>query len=240
MTDAVQKQQQELNDASLRHAVRRGLSAARANMIPGLIIWFIAGMVIVLFHYSETVHGWLEALTQFKNKSDYVFAFFSTAIAGGVIPCTVQGVFKLNPRAWQQLKWVSLFWAFKGIEVNALYMLQAHLFGADHDALTLLIKTAVDQLIYIPLWAVPTMVLGYAWIENGWRAMRASLRQQWFMRHCLPVLLANWGVWVPTVCLIYVLPTPLQLPLQNLVLCLWSLIMTVLAAQRAEAFRGAE
>jgi hypothetical protein len=41
----------------------------------------------------------------------------------------------------------------------------------------------------------------------------------------LPTLIANFGVWVPAVAIIYALPTPLQLPLQNLVLCFFTLLL---------------
>jgi hypothetical protein len=48
---------------------------------------------------------------------------------------------------------------------------------------------------------------------------------QWYRRKVLPVLISNLGVWVPTVCIIYALPTALQLPLQNLVLCFFTLLL---------------
>jgi hypothetical protein len=38
-------------------------------------------------------------------------------------------------------------------------------------------------------------------------------------------LIANMAVWVPAVAVIYALPTPLQLPMQNMVLCFYTLIV---------------
>jgi hypothetical protein len=38
-------------------------------------------------------------------------------------------------------------------------------------------------------------------------------------------MVANMGVWLPAVIIIYALPTPLQLPLQNIVLCFYTLIV---------------
>jgi hypothetical protein len=41
----------------------------------------------------------------------------------------------------------------------------------------------------------------------------------------LPITVANVAVWVPAVVAVYLLPLPLQLPMQNLVLCLWALML---------------
>ncbi len=58
----------------------------------------------------------------------------------------------------------------------------------------------------------------------------ASIRRPgWMMREIVPVLIANLGVWLPTVCIIYTLPTVLQLPLENLVLCFFTLMLAHLA-----------
>jgi hypothetical protein len=43
------------------------------------------------------------------------------------------------------------------------------------------------------------------------------------------MLISNLGVWVPTVCIIYALPSALQLPLFNLVLCFFTLLLAHLA-----------
>ncbi len=218
-------------DSTLRQAVSKGLRAARANIIPGLIIWFLAGMVITLWFTSETFQYYLNQLTTFKNSYNYTFAFISTAIAGGVIPGIVQGIFKLHPQAWRQLKWIALYWGIKGVELNAFYALQAYMFGDDYETSTLVYKTMLDQLIYIPLWGVPGMLVIYTIIECGMTGLRNDLKDSWIKKHLLPILLANWGVWMPTVALIYVLPMPLQLPLQNLILCFWCLIMSFMTAQ---------
>ena len=106
-------------------------------------------------------------------------------------------------------------------------------------------KVAFDQGLYAPLWAVPSMLLLYRWHDHGYRpgALRAGLRGRWWLRHVLPVNLANAGVWIPAVCMIYALPLALQLPMQNLVLCFWSLMIVFLAREgdpEAELVDGIE
>jgi len=95
---------------------------------------------------------------------------------------------------------------------------------------------ALDQFVYCPLFAVPITVLVYAWIEEHYRAapvvtdVRAG---QWYRRRVVPVLISNFGVWIPAVCIIYALPTPLQLPLQNIVLCFFTLLLAHVTAKSA-------
>jgi hypothetical protein len=58
--------------------------------------------------------------------------------------------------------------------------------------------------------------------------------ERWYRRRVLPVMVSNWGVWIPAVSIIYMLPPALQLPLQNLVLCLWALMLIFLTSPRGE------
>ncbi len=226
--------------SNLKQAINKGLTAARANLIPGIVIWLLAAGVIAGWHWSPWFASCLDELSLLKNKSSYLFAFISTAIAGGIIPGVVQGIFRLHPKAWSMLLWVTLFWAIKGLEINAFYELQAYFFGNNNDVTTIVYKTIFDQLIYIPIWAVPSMIIGYAWIERGNQGVVKIIRNNWFKESFLPILLANCSVWTPTVILIYVLPTQLQLPLQNLVLCFWGLIMAFMTAQAADATQADE
>jgi hypothetical protein len=172
----------------------------------------------------------LESVAEFKKTWNYLFAMVSTAIAGGLIPGLVMRAMGDRRPAWgRYLLLITVFWAAKGAEVNFLYETQALVLGEKTDVWTLAIKMFFDQFIYCPIWAVPTMAIGYTLIDSGWAGLRRDWMQgSWYARCVLPILLANWGVWVPTVLLVYSLPTPLQLPVQNLVLCLWALMVSVL------------
>jgi hypothetical protein len=68
----------------------------------------------------------------------------------------------------------------------------------------------------------------YDWTNSHFRgsALVADMRAGgWIRRRVVPVLISNLGVWLPAACIIYALPTPLQLPLQNLVLCFFTLLV---------------
>lgn len=215
-----------------RVALSRGLHAGKVNLKPGIVIWILAGGILASWTFWPAMRQTLEAIADFKARWNYGFAMVSTAIAGGLVPGLVLLALGRSGPGWRmRLVWLILFWAAKGAEVNLLYEMQAQVFGVRVDAGTLVLKMCFDQFVYCTIWAVPTMTIGYRLIDGGWSGLRGDFAGgSWYARRVLPVLLANWGVWIPTVLLVYALPTPLQLPVQNLVLCLWSLMVAVLAA----------
>ena len=127
-----------------------------------------------------------------------------------------------------------LFWGWRSVEVDLFYRLQAHWFGAGADWHTVLAKTAVDQLLYSPLWAVPEIALAFEWKEAGfsWRAARARLDRDFFTTRLPAAVLGNAMVWLPAVIAIYFLPSALQLPVSNLVGSFWVLLMIVLLQRK--------
>lgn len=212
---------------------RAGVAAARANAVPGVVLSVFAVGLLLSYWYLPPVTGALEALAGLKAAWGWPFVVVSTAMFGGVIPWLVQ---RIRPSTgaftpWSHLWFLAIFWGLKGLEIDWLYRLQALWFGHGTDAATLVIKTAVDQGVYCPLWAVPSTVLAYALKDAGLSVARTlrPVRQlgfgRWYVRTVLPVLISNAGVWVPAVLVIYCLPLALQLPVQNLVLCFWSLIL---------------
>jgi len=202
-----------------------GLRAARAHLLPGLGLQAL-GLALVLSYYFW---GWareeLDALMAFKTQVGFAFGIVSTAIFGGLLPWVYlwwDGRYSVP-----QGGWLLLFWGYKGFEVDVLYRLEARWIGAGHQVPTILRKMAFDQFVYGPLWAVPTMLVFYRWLEsNSAPGGRAPPHRLVFaFASTIPLLISNVGVWLPMLALIYALPTPLQLPLQNLVLCFFTLIV---------------
>jgi hypothetical protein len=139
---------------------------------------------------------------------------------------------------WGHLIFFALFWAYRGVEVDFFYRAMAWLVGADNDVGTVARKVVIDQFIYNPLWAAPTGVMLFAWKEAGfrWAPLWADFRaRRWYARRILPALISTWGIWIPAVSCIYALPSSLQIPLFNVVLCFWTLLFSyVMARERAE------
>ena len=97
----------------------------------------------------------------------------------------------------------------------------------------MLAKTAVDQFVYSPIWAVPSLALAYAWKDAGfsWRRLGAQLDREFLVLRLPAAILANMMVWLPAVIAIYFLPSALQLPVSNLVGSFWVLLMIVVLAR---------
>jgi hypothetical protein len=210
-----------------------GLRGARANLLPGIVLQLLAVALVVGYYHLPQVHASLEELTTFRQHSGVTFGIISTALFGGVIPflylwsyATARGE---GPRySWAQGLAITSFWAYKGFEVDLWYRIQARLVGSGHEVSTISIKVVLDQFVYCPLVAVPVTAVVYQLVEShgDFVGLAADIRSGgWFRRKVLPILISNLGVWVPAVAVIYALPTPLQLPLQNIVLCFFTLIV---------------
>ncbi len=217
---------------------RAGLAGARANMLPGFVLQAVALTLVVGYYTVPGVADALRGLTELRARWGVGFSMLSTSLAGGLVPWLY---LRLNPATrtrYDARQGVSLvlYWALKGLEIHALYAIMAALFGTTPNLSTVVIKSTCDQLIYGPLWAAPNMWLAYQWIEHRfkfapvWQRLR---RRDWYLHDLLPVIIANFGIWAPTVALIYVLPVPLQLPMQNLVLCFFTLLMAHLSQRRS-------
>ena len=212
---------------------RAGAEAAWANRWPGAALAAFAVGLLMAYHFVPLVHDALSRVAQLKLQTGFAFSMVSTALFGGVIPWLVQRLRPgpRNPDATVPvLLFFIVFWAIKGVEVDALYRLQAVVFGDNASLGTIFLKVLADQLVYVPLWAIPTSVVAYAWKDQGfsWSRLRQGFFVgRWYRRRVVPVLISNWAVWLPAVVVIYSLPLALQLPIQNLVLCFWSLLLVL-------------
>ncbi len=196
-----------------------------------------AAALVAGYYLHAPSRAALEGLAEFRGEVGLPFALVSTAIFGAVIPFLVLGLRRATRHRYdlRQMGVLTLFWAYKGLEVAVFYALQARWFGEGTDFTTIALKTFVDQFVYCPLLAAPCTWLVYAWVEHGFSG--AHLREEWrrpgwYARCVLPLLVATWGVWVPAVAIIYLLPTALQLPLQNVVLCFFTLLVIFLTRRR--------
>ncbi|MEO7362063.1 MAG: hypothetical protein ABI120_17155 [Gemmatimonadaceae bacterium] len=190
--------------------------------------------LVIAYYQHEPTRLALNRLAEWREQVGVAFAIVSTALFGGVLPALyLWAVPETRARFnLRQAAAITLFWAYKGFEVDLLYRFLAHVIGATHDVRTIAIKMIIDQFVYGPLLAVPITVVVYEWVETNFDAgtLMADVKAGgWFKRRVLPLLISNLWVWLPTVCIIYSLPTPLQLPLQNLVLLFFTLLLAHLS-----------
>ena len=220
-----------------RRVLASGLAGMKQNALPGLALWILALLLVCVDWMSPSAHAVFANIGMWKSRYGIAFSATTTAFFGGAIPfllLMVKGRIRRH-RLAVELAFYTLFWAYKGVEVDLFYRLQAHLFGNHADPGTIVRKVLVDQFVYNPIWAAPTSALAFMWKESAfsWRAMKSRMRFD-FMTFSMPVtLMSTWAVWIPAVAIIYCLPAPLQIPLFNLVLCFWVLVLSYISTRPA-------
>ncbi len=220
----------------LYETFRHGLLAARKNIWAGFTLWLFGTAIVAAYYFVPAAREQLDQLAEVKTAWGYTFSFFSTAIFGGAIPSLIAAA--TNGKTLQRNLFLgvtnTILWAAKGVEIDWFYRVQALMFGNDQALTTVVKKTLFDQLVYVPAFGLVNVILFVIWRDNNFsgRRSRAALGPHWYARHVLPVLVSNWFVWIPAVLLIYGLPSGLQLPIQNLVLVFWILILTFFTSRQ--------
>ncbi|GGY86405.1 hypothetical protein GCM10011613_34410 [Cellvibrio zantedeschiae] len=209
------------------------ITALKQNLLPGLVLQCFALAIVLIYFFvpaSQPVYAWFALL---KLEYGSLYAFVATAFFGGFIPFMYLWASKrIDPsqNAFALFLFYVIFWGVKGIEVDFFYQLQGYWFGYENNVKTIATKVAVDQFIYSALWAAPTITIPYLWVEYhfNFRACGKALNRSFFLEKIPTVIFSNWLVWIPAVSVVYCMPQYLQIPLFNLVLCFWVLILAVL------------
>jgi len=214
----------------IRNAVREGMIAARRNAWPALLLMIAGSLLVAAYYNNPGVRLALENVVQLREKMGLVYPMLSTAFFGGLLPVIMRRFHLGIKEALSGVVFYLLFWAEKGIEIDLFYRLQDWMWGPDNDWQTLLAKMCFDQFVYSVLIAAPTMTLAYLWKDAGFKVggVRVALSEKSLLARILTVQLSGWAVWIPGVLIIYAFPQPLQLPLNNLILTLWVMLLILL------------
>ncbi|MGA3007237.1 MAG: hypothetical protein ABSE59_05030, partial [Opitutaceae bacterium] len=144
-----------------------GLRAARAHLLPGLVLQACAVALVVAYYRNAPVHAALNELAAFRDRTGWLYGIVATSIFGGLLPFVY---LKLDPATRDrytlaQGAFLLVFWAYKGFEVDLWYRGLNYAIGPGHSATTVATKMFLDQFVYCPIWAVPSEALLYAWCE---------------------------------------------------------------------------
>jgi hypothetical protein len=219
-----------------------GLAGARANLIPGVALQIFAGALVAGYFLLPSVQGALSSFAQWRSDAGIVASFLGTGIFGGLIPFLFLRFYAGESSArpsWIVGWFLTLFWGLRGIDVDLLYRFQAWLFGTENTVGILAAKVIFDQFVVCVIWSVPITALAYAYKDADfrWETVRADLDGTWYRRRVFPMLVSNFAVWIPTCALIYSLPLALQVPLFNLVLCFFTLLLAHVARHTHDTAR---
>ena len=81
-------------------------------------------------------------------------------------------------------------------------------------------------------FASPYIAITHLWKDRGyrWSAIAPLLGRGWYRRLVIPNLVMNWVVWIPSLIVIYSLPTALQSHVSGLIGGFWALMSLQIAA----------
>ncbi|MDQ8182511.1 hypothetical protein [Pelagicoccus sp. SDUM812005] len=210
----------------------------RANLVPGLVLQAIACVVVGVYYLLPEARGAYDWIGEVKVEYGYWYSAITTGVFGGLVPFLYLAAVGKVERSdfWA----VGLFflgaWSWKGLEIDFLYRMQALMFGSGNETGTVLKKVLFDQFAFCPIWSAPATALLYRWKDCGfsWRRFKRELDRDFFFMEIPAVLVSIWVVWIPGTAFIYSMPSALQLPLFQLVLCFFVLLVSVIGKKRVE------
>lgn len=232
---------------ALSRALRLGLSSAKENALPGIILWIFASAIIAGYYHVPAITRILGRLGNLKAASGYLYSGVATAVFGGIIPFLwklatqyrrnspdKEGHNPWNVSPWKAGVFLAFFWCWKGIEIDFFYRMQSVFFGTGSAPGTLIPKVLVDQFVYNPLWAGWTQILAYWLLDQAFRKSALTDPVLWnsIGSRLVTILVSTWGVWIPMVTIIYSMPSNLQVPLFNIALCFWGLMLASLTREK--------
>ena len=217
-----------IQSGRLPAAINNGWQSARANLIPGLVIIFLAGLLVVAYYQFPAVRLSLKGLVDLRERFGVWFSMVANALGAGLIPSLYlisTGRSRHGIRAVVDLLFTCLVWAVSALSLDRFYAFQAWLWGTTVTFPILLGKMLVDQLIFTPLIGVQIPAIGSRLRDMNYDlgALGRAMRGDWIIGVTIPMLVACWLIWVPGTFVIYSLPLPLQIPMMVLIQCFFAL-----------------
>jgi hypothetical protein len=212
-------------------------TSIKKNTIPGIVLWIFASTILALYFFYEPSKVAFNAISNLKDKYGLLYSMVATAIFGGLIPYIyLLSSGKIKKHAIKDLIFFTLFWAERGLELDLFYTLQSKMFGTENTFKVLASKVLCDQLIYAVLLAAPIIAIAYHWksYDYKFKGLSKKFDKNFFHVQLPSMIVSNWLVWTPAVVIIYSLPLPLQLPMSNIVLCFWVLLVEILNKESEE------
>ena len=211
-----------------------GLKAARANLVPGLILQGAAFGLLAAYAFMPAVRDALEIVAGWQVRLGVPFSWCSYFFFCGIIPYLFcLAVPTLRPKEPGKAFLFALgFWGTMGLILPKFYAFQGFLYGNGTDVRTLALKIVTDQFGYTAFFASPAVAISHLWKDRGyrWSAIAPLLGKGWFRRLVVPNLVMNWTIWFPSLCVIYSLPPALQAHVAGLIGGFWALMSLQIAA----------
>ena len=130
------------NWVSNRHLAARILQGLKQNFVPGLILWILGLGLVGTYYLVESARPLFLQISAWKQDYGYAYSAFSTALFGGLLPFVFMRLTGRGGRGSPLLYGFIfvIYWAFRGIDVDAFYRLQAMIFGTGVDWRTIVCR----------------------------------------------------------------------------------------------------
>jgi hypothetical protein len=218
-----------------------GIRAARANVVPGLIVQAAMLALLLAYYFFPPTTVWLDSLAALKSRWGFFYSVVASIAAGALVPELLRILVfqkgRVTAANGRNILFTIPFWSVMALCVDLLYRGQAIWFGNEATLEVVVKKVLVDQFIFSTIVSGPLTVWFYDFKNRGRHATspRKFLTVAHYREAVVPVMFATWGVWIPLVSIIYSLPSLLQIPMFALALSLWVILYTWMSEQHHAA-----
>ena len=218
------------------NTIQKAFDAVKANVKPGIALWIILVIFMSCYWKIPAFKASLGSLGELKAEIGYLFSFTVYFVFAGILPEILKIIMLQNCRPVKknltEMVYTGLIFGIVGVVVDIFYKIQGSIFGSGKSISVLTCKTLVDQFIFSPIINT-NIILAYLWREHkfNYHATRKSLCVSKMINKMIPIMLANWSVWIPGVIVIYAMPSDLQIPIASFILCFWVLIITFMSRE---------
>jgi len=205
--------------------------ALKQNIVPAIYLQITALLVALSYFYLPAAQPYFTWLAHTKEAGGSAYAIISTALFGGLLPFLYLFLSKqISFKPFQQLLFYCLLWAFMGWLIDNFYQFQDQFFGDGRDIATIVKKVMFDQFVFTVLLTAPFLTVSFLFRDKHFNVSETirALDKKLFLLDLPTTTITNWLIWIPAVSIIYMMPSDLQIPLFNLVLFLFVLILAIL------------
>lgn len=195
-----------------------------------------SALLVVGYYTGGPVKAVAHWLLGWKEAGGLLFVVAANIFSGAVLPEMLKA--RLRPPGrptptWGDWLHLAGLMAIFGVAVDTFYRLQGWWFEGFTGWTGLALKILVDQFGYALFFAMPFVVVWFAWKEHGYRisSTMAALRPALFLERLAPLFVPNVIFWVPALIALYALPTELQFLLFVFLNGAWCLLMIFIARE---------